>query len=129
MIIDKQILDKLTEQAKESPRLRMAYDLRNTPKDQSQRILNALEVGTELPIHRHLSSNETAICIRGHYQEYFYDDNGVLIETIDMIPGGIVLNVPKGQWHNVRSLMSGTVAFEAKDGAYRPLEENEIMEF
>jgi cupin fold WbuC family metalloprotein len=90
-------------------------------------MLNALEPGTELPIHRHLGSNETAICIRGHYEEYFFDDNGELIDTIDMTPG-TVLDVPKGQWHTVKSLESGTIAFEAKDGAYRPLAEDEILQ-
>lgn len=126
MIIDSQILVKLTEQAKEDPRLRMAMDLRNTPEDQSQRILNALEPGTILPIHRHKGSSETCVCIQGHFEEYFYDENGNLTETIDMVPGGVVLNIEAGQWHSLKCLESGTILLEAKDGAYAPLTEDEI---
>lgn len=127
MVIDNSILNDLTAKAQSSSRLRHAYDLRNSTEDLSQRMLNALEPGTELPVHRHLGSNETAICIRGHYEEYFFDDNGVLVDTIDMTPG-TVLDVPKGQWHTVKSLESGTIAFEAKDGAYHPLSKDEIMD-
>ena len=117
----------MTSQAKASRRLRMNLDLRNSPEDQSQRMLNAIEPGTVMPIHRHHASSETVICIRGHFEEYFYDENGVLIETIDMRPGGAFVNVPAGQWHNLRSLESGTVLFECKDGPYAPLAEDEIM--
>lgn len=120
-------LNSLTEQAKASPRLRVNLDLRNSPEDQSQRMLNALEPGTVMPIHRHKGSSETCICIRGHFEEYFYDAEGRLTDTIDMVPGGVVLNIEKGQWHSLKCLESGTVLFEAKDGAYRPLEEDEIM--
>lgn len=101
MIIDNELLDKLTEQAKASPRLRMNYDLRNSAEDGSQRMLNALEPGTVMPVHRHLKSSETVVCIRGHFEEYFYDDNGVLTDTIDMVPGGVVLNVPIEVWHSL----------------------------
>ena len=90
-------------------------------------MLNAIEPGTVMPIHRHLASSETVICLRGHFEEYFYDENGVLTETIDMRPGGVVVNVPVGQWHSLKSLESGTVLFEAKDGPYAPLGEDEIM--
>ena len=127
MKITQTILDNLTAQAKASPRLRMNLDLRNSPEDQSQRMLNAIEPGTMMPIHRHHASSETVICLRGHFEEYLYDENGVLIETIDMRPGGVVLNLPAGQWHNLKSLESGTVLFEAKDGPYAPLREDEIM--
>jgi len=128
MLIDKEKLDDLSAQAKASPRLRMNLDLRNSPSDGSQRMLNALEPGTVMPVHRHLGSSETVICVRGHFEEYLYDDNGVLIETIDMRPGGALVNVPAGQWHSLRCLESGTVLFEAKDGRYEPLGEGEIME-
>lgn len=128
MTIDKQILDELTAKAKESPRLRMSFDLRTTPEDQSQRMLNAVEPGTDVPIHRHRNTSETVVCVRGHLEEYLYDENGVITETIDMTPGGVVLNIPAGKWHNLKSLESGTVLFEAKDGQYEPLGEDEIME-
>ena len=127
MIIDQKILDDLTAQAKTSPRLRMNYDLRNTPDDKSQRILNAVEPGTILPIHRHRNTSETVICVRGHFEEYLYDDNGNLVETIDMQPGGFILNVPAGQWHTINSFESGTVLLESKDGAWEPLKEEDIL--
>lgn len=127
MIIDKAILDSLSEQAKTNSRLRQAMDLRNSSEDLSQRMLNALEPGTVMPIHRHKDTSETCVCIRGHFEEYFYDEEGRLTETIDMVPGGVVLNIEKGQWHSLRCLESGTVLLEAKDGAYRPLGEDEVM--
>ena len=126
MIINKTILDELTSKAKENHRLRYNLDMRNSAYDNSQRMLNALEPGTIMPIHRHKCSSETNICIRGHFEEYFYDDNGNLIDTIDMVPGGTVLNIDKGQWHSLKCLESGTVLFEAKDGPYHPLTEDEI---
>lgn len=128
MVITKDLLDELSAQAKASERLRCNLDLRNSPEDLSQRMLNALEPGTDMPIHRHLGSSETCVCIRGHFEEYFYDDNGNLIETIDMVPGGVVLNIEKGQWHSLRCLESGTILLEAKDGAYAPLAPDEIYQ-
>jgi len=128
MVIDNKILDELTAQAKENPRLRQNMDLRNGPEDLSQRMLNALEPGTVMPIHRHMSSSETVVCIRGHFEEYFYDENGNLTETIDMVPGGMVLNIEKGQWHSLKCLESGTILLEAKDGTYAPLNKDEIFE-
>lgn len=112
MVINQTILDDLTEKAKASPRLRMNLDLRNSSEDQSQRMLNAIEPGTLLPIHRHKGSSETCICIRGHFEEYFYDENGKLTDTIDMVPGGTVLNIEKGQWHSLKCLESGTILLE-----------------
>lgn len=128
MIINEQILDELSEQAKKSPRLRVAMDLRNTAEDHSQRVLNAVEPGTFIPVHRHQNTSEIVICVRGHFIEYFYDDNGQIIDTIDMVPGGLVINVPKGCWHTIKVLESGTVLFEAKDGKYEPMAKEDIME-
>ena len=126
MIITQETLDELTIKAKASERLRANLDLRNSPEDQSQRMLNALEPGTVLPIHRHKGSSETCICICGHFEEYFYDNNGNLTDTIDMLPGGVVLNIEKGQWHSLKCLESGTILFEAKDGLYQSLAPDEI---
>lgn len=128
MLITETLLDDLTAYAKASPRLRMNLDLRNSPEDKSQRMLNAIEPGTVMPIHRHKGSSETCICIRGHFEEYFYDEQGNLTDTIDMVPGGVVLNIEKGQWHSLKCLESGTVLFEAKDGPYQPLSPEDIME-
>ena len=127
MIIDQHILDVLTAQAKASPRLRMNLDLRNSPEDQSQRMLNAIEPGTVLPIHRHRTTSETVVCLRGHFEEYFYDEEGLLTDTIDMVPGGTLINIPAGQWHSLKSLESGTVLLECKDGPWEPLEEEDIL--
>ena len=127
MVIDENILDELTEKAKASERLRANLDLRNSAGDLSQRMLNALEPGTVMPIHRHKGSSETCVCIRGHFEEYFYDENGKLTETIDMVPGGVVLNIEKGQWHSLRCLESGTILLEAKNGKYAPLAQHEIF--
>lgn len=126
MVIDKKILDELSARAMESPRLRCNLDLRNSADDHSQLMLNALEPGTVMPIHRHKGSSKTCICIRGHFEEYFYDDNGNLTETVDMVSGGAVLNISAGQWHGLKCLESGTVLFEAKDGKYEPLGPEDI---
>ncbi len=128
MIIVQNTLDALTAQAKASPRLRMNLDLRNSPADQSQRMLNAIEPGTVLPIHRHRTTSETVVCLRGHFVEYFYDDSGVRTASIDMTPGGTLINIPAGQWHNLESLESGTVLLEVKDGAYEPIGPEDILE-
>ena len=127
MVIDNEILDGLTAKAKENPRLRCNLDMRNSVDDQSQRMLNALEPGTVMPIHRHKGSSETCICIRGHFEEYFYDSDGRLTDTIDMVSGGGGLNIEKGQWHSLKCLESGTVLFEAKDGPYEPLQDCDIL--
>ena len=129
MIIDKDVLDNLTAQAKVSPRLRMNLDLRNSPSDGSQRMLNAIEPGSPLPIHRHMKSSETVVCLRGHLREVFYNEAGEVTEVIDLQPGGecVALCIPIGQWHGVEVLESGTVILECKDGAYEPLREEDIM--
>lgn len=127
MVITKEILDELSAKAKVSERQRANFDLRSSTEDLSQRMLNALEPGTMMPIHRHMETSETCVCIRGHFEEYFYDENGNLTETIDMAPGGIVLNIEKGQWHSLRCLESGTILLEAKDGKYAPLAPDEIF--
>ena len=128
MIITEQILDDLSARAMASERLRCNLDLRNSAEDKSQHMLNALEPGTVMPIHRHNGTSETCVCIRGHFEEYFYDSQGRLTDTIDMVPGGVVLNIEAGQWHSLRCLERGTVLLECKDGGYRPLGADEVME-
>ncbi len=129
MKITQTLLDKLTAEAKESPRLRMNYDLRNSDQDQSQRMLNAIEPGSPLPIHRHRKTSETVVCLRGHLREIFYDDNGKVTETIDLAPASdcVALNIPAGQWHTVEALESGTVILEMKDGAYEPIQDCDVL--
>ena len=127
--IDIALLDSLTEQAKTSPRLRMNHDLRNEGESQSQRMLNAIEPGSPVPVHRHRTSMETVVCLRGRIRQIFYDDNGMVIETVELVPGGEVaaVNIPMGQWHTVEVLESGTVIMEFKDGPYEPLQECDIL--
>ena len=130
MKITQVILDGLTEQAKASPRLRMNLDLRNSPEDGSQRMLNAIEPGSPLPMHRHRKSSETVVCLRGRLVEEFYDDlEMICTESIELSPNGpvVALNIPIGQWHTARALESGTVILEMKDGPYEPTGAEDIL--
>ena len=129
MKITQTILDELTAKAKESPRLRMNLDLRDSAEDTSQRMLNAIEPGSPLPIHRHRKSSETVVCLRGHLREIFYNEKGEVTEIIDLVPGSdcVALNIPIGQWHTVEVLESGTVIMEVKDGAYEPTGPEDIL--
>ena len=129
MVVDKALLDNLSEQAKVNPRLRQAMDLRNSPEDLSQRMLNALEPGTVMPIHRHHASSETVVILRGKIRRIFYDDNGAGTERVVLDANGEprMLNVEKDRWHSLECLESGSVLYESKDGPYHPLEEDEIM--
>lgn len=129
MVIDKKIWDELTAQAKASPRLRMNMDLRNSSADTSQRMLNALEPGTVLPIHRHHGSSETVVILRGKIRWIFYDENGNETERVVLDADGDLrmLNVEKDRWHSLECLESGSVLYGSKDGAYRPLGEDEMM--
>ncbi len=128
MKITQQLLDELTTQAKASPRLRMNYDLRNSDIDNSQRMLNAIEPGSVIPIHRHTKSTETVVCIRGRVIEDYYNESGC-VESIELSPNGpiVALNIPKMQWHSLRALESGTVIMEVKDGPYEPMGPEDIL--
>lgn len=129
MIIDNPLLSTLSSRANASPRLRMNYDLRNSEEDNSQRMLNALETGTVMPIHRHRNTSETVVIVRGSLVERFYDDEGNVTEEVLMTPGGenTVVQIEKGRWHSLECLESGTVLFESKDGAWEPLVDEDIM--
>ena len=130
MKITQALLDKLTEEAKASPRLRMNLDLRNCADDQSQRMLNAIEPGSPLPIHRHRHTSETVVCLRGRLVWEFYDElERICTETIELSPNGqvVALNIPAGQWHTVRALESGSVILEMKNGKYEPISDVDIL--
>ena len=130
MKITQALLDNLTEQAKASPRLRMNYDLRDSAEDQSQRMLNAIEPGAPLPIHRHQKTSETVVCLRGRLVEEYYDElERICTEVIELSPNGpvVALNMPAGQWHPVKALESGTVILEVKNGKYEPIGEEDIL--
>lgn len=129
MTINSELLDELTAQAKASPRLRMNLDMRNSSQDSSQRMLNAIEPGTELPIHRHRKSSESCLIVRGSAEEILYDDQGRETDRILLRPGSdcVGLNIPAGTWHKIISLEPGTVIFEAKDGPYEPVSPEDIL--
>ena len=130
MILNKKLMDDLSAQAKENPRLRQAFDLRTTPNDSSQRILNAVEPGTILPIHRHRGSTETIIVLRGKVVQHYYNDAGEKTASFELAPNSaqVGMSVPVGQWHALESLEEGSVIFECKAGAYQPLSAEDILE-
>ena len=129
MLLDKVFLDQLSKSASENPRLRANFDLRNTDKDNSQRMLNALQPGTILPIHRHPFTAETLIMVRGSICQKFYNNQGEVTDTFVLRAGGecSVLQIPAGQFHSLECLEEGTVIFEAKDGAYMPVSVDDIL--
>ena len=129
--ITQTLMDRLTEQAKASPRLRMNMDLRNSADDKSQRMLNAIEPGSPMPIHRHQKTSETVVCLRGRLVWEFYDElERICTDYIELSPNGqvVALNVPAGQWHTVKALESGSVILECKDGAYEPAGPEDILQ-
>ena len=136
MNFDRKVLDELTQRAKESPRLRMNLDLRNSSEDGSQRMLNALEPGTVLPIHRHRTTSEVVVMLRGRAVQYLYDEQGRETDAVllaagaldgEGVPGAVPgMTIAKGQWHKLVALESGTVIFEAKDGAFVPLAADDV---
>ena len=131
MKITQALLDGLTAQAKASPRLRMNMDLRNSSADGSQRMLNAIEPWSPLPIHRHRKTSETVVCLRGRLVWEFYDElERICTETVELRPDGpvVALNIPAGQWHTVKALESGSVILEMKEGAYEPTGPEDILE-
>ena len=119
MEINKELLDKLFEQAKENPRLRQNFDLRTSPADTSQRMLNALLPGTVVPIHRHPQSTENVFLLCGKIVEVICDENGNEIDRIHLDPtvGNYGCVVPQGAWHTVE-VLEPSVIYEAKDGKY-----------
>lgn len=129
MLLGKQLLDQLSKSASENPRLRASFDLRNTDKDNSQRMLNALQPGTILPIHRHPFTAETLIMVRGSVCQKFYNNQGEVTDTFILKAGGecSALQIPAGQFHSLECLEPDTVIFEAKDGAYMPVSAEDVL--
>ncbi len=130
MKITQALLDDLTAKAKASPRLRMNYDLRNSESDQSQRMLNAIEPGSLLPIHRHQKSSETVVCLRGRLVWEYYDElERICTDRIELSHNGpiVALNVPQGQWHTVKALETGSVILEMKEGPYESQSPTDVL--
>lgn len=105
----------------------MNLDLRNFPSDNSQRMLNAGEPGIVLPTHRRRDSSETVVCEWGHCEEYFFDVSRTRIAVVDLVPDGNILNISAGVWHSLRSLETGTVMLECKDGAWEAMKEENML--
>lgn len=129
-LIDKNLLDKVTAEAKANARLRMNYNFHETLDAPAQRLLNALEPGTLLPIHRHRHTAETYVLLRGRLNILFYNEQKQITERYELDPqkGVYGVNIPRGQWHTIEVLCSGTVIFEVKDGPYSPLAPDDILE-
>ena len=121
MILDDALLDDLLVQAKNSERLRLPLDLRTSPADGSQRMLNALQPGTVLPIHRHPTTSEVLVLLRGCLDQIFYDEQGKETHRvrIDTSAGVYGCTIPIGVWHNIE-VLAPTIIMEAKDGPYSP---------
>jgi cupin fold WbuC family metalloprotein len=128
-IIDNELLDKLTEQAANNERLRKNYNLHSSLNDHVQRLLNAMEPGTLLPIHRHLHTDETYVVLKGSLNVLVYNEKKKLTQTILLDPkkGKYGVSIPAAQWHSVEILEKGTVIFEVKQGPYEPLDTKDIM--
>jgi len=128
MIINDQLIENITVKAQASPRLRMNFNLHETLDAKAQRLLNVLLPGTPLPVHRHTSTAETYILLRGKLFVVFYNDLGEQTERflLDNTQGSYGVQIPKGQWHTVEVIEPSTI-FEVKDGPYIPLSENDIL--
>ena len=136
MILDDKLLDEVTARAKTSERLRMNFNLHDSLDAKAQRLLNALEPGTVLPVHRHPHTDETYVILRGRFES---NDNAYWSVTcdqhgrqtqrfaLDPLKGVYGIHVPKGQWHTLEVLESGTVLFEVKDGPYAPLAPEDMV--
>lgn len=128
-LIDKLLLDDVTAQAEASERKRMNYNFHDSLDAPCQRLLNALEIGTILPIHRHRSTSETYVLLRGRIRVMFYNDEKCVAEDTILDPreGRYGVHIPKGQWHTLEVLENGSVIFEVKDGPYMPLSNEDVL--
>lgn len=129
-LINEALLDKVTEEARSNERLRMNYNFHHSLDAKAQRLLNALEPGTVLPIHRHTETDESYLLLRGRIRILFYDDDKKITDTCELNPqeGNFGIHIPAGQWHTLEVLESGSVIFEVKDGPYTPLTSDNMME-
>lgn len=128
-LIDEQLLENVSAQAMRSERLRMNHNFHDALDAGAQRLLNALEPGTEIPIHRHRHTAETYILLRGRIRVLYYDGEGQMSECciLDPLAGNYGIHIPAGQWHSLEVMESGSVIFEVKDGPYTPLGNEDIL--
>jgi cupin fold WbuC family metalloprotein len=127
-LIDEALLNRVSSEAKESARLRMNFNLHDSLNAKAQRLLNALEPGTVLPVHRHRETAETYIVLRGKLNVIFYNDNKEVrkIIALDPLQKRYGVHIPVGQWHTIEVLEPGTVIFEVKDGPYEPVKPEDV---
>ena len=131
MVIDTELLDRVSEQAKESPRLRMNYNFHLSLDEKCHRFLNAVEPGTEVPIHQHPTKDETFVILRGKVRVTTHRDDGSIIEDVVLCAeeGRYGVNIPKGVWHTIEALEPDSVIFECKEGPFVEHEVDGILEF
>lgn len=129
-IINRSLLDEVSEKAKASPRLRMNYNFHQSLEDKCHRFLNAVEPGTIVEIHRHPTKDETFVLLRGRMVVKTYNDDGSIAEKIELCPeeGNYGVNIAKGVWHKIESLESGSVFLECKEGPFVPHEVDGVLE-
>ena len=122
MVIDDQLLNQVSEEARESPRLRMNYNFHQSLEDKCHRMLNAVEPGTVVPIHRHLTKDESFVILRGKVRVTTHNDDGSIIEDVVLSQesGNYGVDIPKNVWHKLESLESRSVIFECKEGPFVP---------
>ena len=130
MVIDSEVLDKVSEQAKASPRLRMNFNFHQSLDEKCHRFLNAVEPGTEVPIHKHPTKDETFVILRGKVRVTTHNDDGSIIEDNVLCPeeGRYGVNIPKGVWHTIEALEPDSVIFECKQGPFVEHEEEGVLE-
>lgn len=128
-IVDKDLLDMVSAQARASERLRMNYNFHEDLADGCQRLLNALEPGTVMPIHHH-KVDEMFVILRGRVRVTIYNDAGEVIQSVNLSgkSGNIAVNIKAGEWHSVESLETGSCILEVKEGPYVPHEIGGVME-
>ena len=129
-VIDNNLIDSVVAQAKESPRLRMNYNFHESLDDKCHRLLNALEPGTVVPVHRHPTKDESFVILRGKVRVSIYNDSGQVTESVVLSPadGKYGVDIAKNVWHGVECLESGSVIFEVKEGPFVPHDKDGILE-
>ena len=129
-VIDESLLNETSALAKSSPRLRMNHNFHRSLDELCHRMLNALEPGTIVPIHRHPTKDESFVVLRGKVRSTTYNDDGIVIESVVLCAeeGRYGVDIPKGVWHKLESLESGSVVFECKEGPFVPHEEDGILD-
>lgn len=127
-IIDNNLMNEVSEQAKASPRLRINYNFHKSLDEKCHRMLNAVESGADIPIHHHPTKEESFILLRGKVRVTTYNDDGTIIEDIilDPLQGRYGVNIGKNVWHTIEALES-SVIFECKEGPFVPHEEEGIL--